>query len=40
MIGDINNKGKNVNRKFRILKELSALKKNIMFNHKENLNYE
>ena len=32
-----NNKGENINKKFRILNELKTLKKEIMFNHEEHL---
>ena len=32
-----NNKGENINKKFRILNELKTLKKEIWFNHEEHL---
>ena len=32
-----NNKGENINKKFRILNELKTLKREIMFNHEEHL---
>ena len=39
-ISKSNNKVKNVNRRFCILKKLGTLKNKIILNHKEHLNYE